>query len=79
MFVYRPNRLRFSKEMINEAFKKARLSMIPYKNGSCKKAGCSGLVKKKIYAFISGVPIYDNCYCDTCGTLYLETPLVETV
>jgi hypothetical protein len=68
----------FPKGLVQDAFRKAVLSMTPNEDGSCKKVGCSGSVKKRISGFVSDTPVYVDPRCDTCGKLYLFTELVET-
>jgi hypothetical protein len=77
MVYNRLSRPYFPKGLVQEAFKKAVLSMTPNEDGSCKKAGCSGLVKRIVFGYASGNPVYDAPRCDTCDKVYLTTPLVE--
>ena len=76
---YRLSRTLLSRELVHDAFKKAVTSMNPNEDGTCIVIGCSGLVKKKVAGITSGIPVYIDPRCDTCGKPYLKTSLVEVV
>lgn len=69
-------KLTLSREEIHQAFRQAVLSLTPYKNGSCKEAGCKGVVVKKVIGRIPCFLFYNTPQCTVCGKVYLNTHVV---
>lgn len=77
MSYYKLNRPRISQGVVNPFLEKDVVPMTPNEDGSCKKVGCSGLVKKMIFDFVLGMSRHEGPYCDTCDSLYITSSLID--